>query len=227
MQSPALNDDRGLQVIVATPPPRVRITDWAYELLREGIVSGELAPGAHLSVPALARELGVSRSPVREAVQRLIRDGLAVERTHQGATVSVLERADLVEAYRVREVLEGLVARQAAERVDDALRDDLGAILARHAERIAAGDLAGHIVEDMAFHRRLRLATGNQLLAASLENLQARIRLAMHTTSVTAGPGKALGEHRKIAAAVGAGDADAAEARARAHVARLRRNLER
>ena len=211
---------------VATSAPRLRITDWAHEQLRLAVINGDLAPGARLSVPALARDLGVSRSPIRQAVQQLITDGLAIEHSHRGASVRVLDRADLVAVYAVREVLEGLAARQAAELVDDALRADLQATLDRHALHIADDDRAGHAREDMAFHRRLRVASGNHVLIAALDNLQLRIQLAMYTTIVTAGPDLALADHRQIAAAVMRGDADAAESSARSHIARLRRNLE-
>lgn len=211
---------------VASPPPRERITDWATEQLRAAIISGELAPGDRLSLPVLARELGVSRSPVREAVLQLIGDGLAIEQSHRGASVRVLGQADLVAAYDLREVLEGLAARRAAEGVDEPLRSDLDDIVERHAQRVASGDLDGHVHEDMAFHRRLRVATGNSMLIESLDNLQLRIQLAMRTTTVTGGPDRALADHRDIARAVIAGDADAAERLARSHIARLRGSLE-
>ncbi len=94
---------------------RQRLADQVYAVLRGQILARELVPGDHLSVPVLAESLGLSRSPVREAVQRLVVEGLAVEEFHRGARVAGVDADDLADVYAVRGVLEGLAAALVAE----------------------------------------------------------------------------------------------------------------
>ena len=90
------------------------LADRAYRELSQAIVSRGLEPGTRLSVPELARQLGVSRSPVREAVQRLIYDGLAEDRGRRGAVVARIEPDDFLSLLELRELLEGFAAGRAA-----------------------------------------------------------------------------------------------------------------
>ena len=205
---------------------RQRVSDEVHGVLRQGILTGELEPGTRLSVPTLAARFGLSRSPVRDAVLRLVREGLAEEVPYRGAIVRRLRPEEIIPLYEVREVLEGLAARLAAERATEDVVRDLRAAVSEHAAALAAGDLAEHFDADMRFHRLIREATGNAELVAALSPVQDRIRLAMlTTTSLTAGPARALEDHERILEAIEAGDPRRAEALARAHIARLRRQL--
>ena len=199
-----------------------RVADTVYAGLRDAIFTGDLRPGGRLSVPALADRLGVSRSPVREAVQRLIAERLAVEEPRRGAVVARIDTAELVRLYEVREVLEGLATRLAVEHSGRRLVDRLATVLDEHTRAVADADIAAHMDADQRFHRLLRLGSDNAEVVRMLDSIQARVQLAMRTTSVTAGPRLALADHRAIYEAVRAGDPTAAEERARAHVARLR-----
>ncbi|HWC84496.1 MAG TPA: GntR family transcriptional regulator [Pseudonocardiaceae bacterium] len=202
-----------------------RITDAVYESLRQAIFSGALQPGTKLSVPGLAERLEVSRSPVREAVVRLTWDRLAVEEPRRGAVVARVDLADLAELYEVREVLEGVAARLAVRRAGPALAGELERILRKHEQAVALGNLAEHTELDMSFHSRIREAGGNHHVIRALDEIQAQVRLAMVTTTVTSGPHSAVADHRRIVAAIRTGDADAAEEAARAHIARLKHAL--
>ena len=91
-----------------TTTERALLTESVHETLRELIFSGELAPGTPLSVPALASKLNVSRTPVREAVQQLIYEGIAVHTRNAGAKVDSLDAESLRAVFEVREVLDGL-----------------------------------------------------------------------------------------------------------------------
>ncbi|MDF2468922.1 MAG: putative GntR family transcriptional regulator, partial [Rhodococcus erythropolis] len=93
-----------------TTTERALLTESVHETLRELIFSGELAPGTPLSVPALASKLNVSRTPVREAVQQLIYEGIAVHTRNAGAKVDSLDAESLRAVFEVREVLDGLAA---------------------------------------------------------------------------------------------------------------------
>lgn len=203
-----------------------RITDSVFHKLRSAILNGDLPPGAKLSVPVLAQELNVSRSPVREAVQRLTAERLAYEQPRRGCYVVELDADDLIPIYDVREVLEGLAARRAAEVRDPAFLERLKVLMADHREAVEVGDLERHVALDVAFHELLREVAGNQLLCEVLDSIRGIVQLAIRTLSLRTGPGHLpLSEHEKIAEAIVAGDAEAAEAAARHHIARMRKTL--
>jgi len=179
-----------------------------------------------LSVPDLARQLSVSRSPVREAVQRLVQEGLAISVPHRGAVVARIGVEDLQELYEVREMLEGLAARRATERLDSTARSELASLVEQHREALEREDLEGHVRLDMRFHLQIRKLAGNERLAEMLDRLQGQVRLAMHSLwGRYDAPRHALEDHEKILAAVLSNDPDAAEIAARAHIARVRAAL--
>ena len=202
------------------------LAEQAYVRLREAILDRSLPPGTRLSVPAVARRLGVSRSPAREAIARIAGDGLATLVPRKGAVVASITPADLLEIYELREVLEGLAARLAAERASADALAELDDLVARHRAAIEAGDVAGHMELDQAFHRAIRVAAGNGRLLEPLDRLQAQVRIAMGTTRHSpGGMPQAHAEHEGILAALRARDAERAEAAARAHIGRLRESL--
>jgi len=204
----------------ATPEPR-RMGDMVYESLREAIVSGLVAPGARLSVPAIAAQYAVSRSPVRDAVIRLVQEGLARDTVNRGAVVAALDPGELVSLYEVREALEWAAARLAAQHTTPGLRRRLLAILTEHEQVLREGDFARHVALDAAFHRELRLAADSPVLLRMLDDIQDRVVLAMRSTSLSGGMRRAVEEHRKIFEAVSAGQGEAAAEAARAHISRL------
>ncbi|MCG5219279.1 GntR family transcriptional regulator [Streptosporangium sp. KLBMP 9127] len=202
-----------------------RIADSIYDRLREEIFAGDLAPGARLSVPALAERLAVSRSPVREAVFRLVQDRLASEEPRRGAVVAKIGARELAAIYDVREVLEGLAARLAVENSGRRLVTALHDVLAEHERAVRDGDVAAVTEADMRFHALIRQASGNPEVGRLLDAVQTQVRLAMRTTRVTAGPRQAIDDHRAILTAIESGDPAAAELAARAHIFRLRSAL--
>ncbi|ASR36722.1 hypothetical protein BAY61_18870 [Prauserella marina] len=201
---------------------RTRVADAVYERLREMIFTGELAPGARLSVPALAESLEVSRSPVRDAVLRLVQERLAREEPRRGAVVARVGTAELASIYEIREVLEGLAARLAVENAGRKLVRALKEALDEHEAAMRTADLAASTEADLRFHRLIREAAANPELVRLLDDVQTQVRLAMRTTTVTAGPRQAIDDHRAILTAIESGDATAAEQAARAHIFRLR-----
>jgi DNA-binding GntR family transcriptional regulator len=198
-----------------------RVSDGAYQALQGAIVDGRLSPGTRLSVPALAAQLGVSRSPVREALTRLLSDGLAVQVPHRGAVVAQLDLADLLPVYELREVLEGLAARLAAAQITAADETRMREALADHVAAADRDDRQAATAADVAFHTAVRETAGNAELEKMLGGIQARIRVAMRTTMITEGPPQAVADHRKILDAIAAKDPDRAERYARDHIARL------
>ncbi|MBK0419413.1 GntR family transcriptional regulator [Leucobacter sp. CSA1] len=205
--------------------PPVRVGTSVYEELRARILTGELSSGARLTVPAIAKQLNVSRSPVRDAVLQLVREGLAIEEFNRGATVFIPSRASLVSLYHAREALEGMAARLAAARTTPEAVSELSLILDEH-EAIDPGDFARHIDLDARFHRRVRDLAGSPVLSRMLEEIQGQVIVAMRSTNLSGGVGRATAEHRAILEALVQQDPDAAERVARAHIVRLRRILE-
>lgn len=207
-----------------TQPKRERTADSVYAQLRDAILIGQVASGAHLSVPMLASQFGVSRSPVREAVQRLIRDGLAHEQPHKGARVVRLELTELVDLYDVRELLEGLAARLAASRATESQLASLRKLVTEHTALAIAGDERSALEADVKFHTRLRQISGNRPLIEQLARLDGQVRVAMSTTAHAqpGAPSEAAHEHLLILEAITERNPRRAEDLSRGHIHRLR-----
>jgi DNA-binding GntR family transcriptional regulator len=203
----------------------VRASEVLYQKLRDQIVSDELKPGARLSVPALAEAYSVSRSPVRDAIIRLVQEGLATETMNRGAVVARIEGEELVSLYEAREALEWAATRLAAQRYTPALRRTLLGLLTEHRQVAEAGDFARHLELDAAFHREIRQAAQSPVLAQMLDGVQGRVRLAMRSTSVRGGMTQAVDDHQAIFEAVCGGDPEAAGEAALAHIRRLKELL--
>ncbi|POH60143.1 GntR family transcriptional regulator [Arthrobacter glacialis] len=201
-----------------------RVADTVYNRLRDEILNHTLPAGERLSVPAIAERFNVSRSPVREAVLRLVQDEFAQESRNKGATVTHIRVEDLAPLYEVREVLEGLAAGLSAEH---ATREQLGQLqrnLMRHQAAVAAGDLSEHIELDLEFHALITWASGNPVLVSHLDKIHQKIRLGMIEAG-QAGAEVALKEHGDILQAILAGDTQRSDTLARAHVKRVRKDL--
>ena len=198
----------------------VRVGTSVHELLRAKILTGELEPGSRLAIPAIAKELGVSRSPVRDAVLQLVREGLAVEEFNRGAVVHTPPRAALVSLYHAREALEGMAARLAAAAITTSALDQLDAVLREH-EAIDPHDFSRHIELDARFHRLIRDAAASPVLLRMLEEIQGQVIVAMRSTNVTVGVRGATSDHRAIFDALARRDPEASERAARAHISRL------
>ncbi|MFC4125917.1 GntR family transcriptional regulator [Nocardia rhizosphaerae] len=188
--------------------------------LRQLVLSGELAPGRPLSVPALATQLGVSRSPVREAVQQLIYEGLAVSAPHAGAKVAAVDADQIRDVLAVRAALDGLAAAAAATRLTESELDKLASIIAaQEANLDDTTDAARDAQLDLEFHTFIRDAAGNDCLADELARLEAKAHLYRGDLWCSARNRRvALREHRRIVEALESGHPESARAAAEAHV---------
>ncbi|NNH75043.1 GntR family transcriptional regulator [Nocardia uniformis] len=200
-----------------------------YRQLRQLVLSGELEPGAPLSVPALASRLGVSRSPVREAVQQLIYEGLAVNVPHAGARVAVVDDAQIRNVLSVRAVLDGLAAAEAAARLTEADLEKLGALLAVQEENLRdIPDAARDTELDLEFHTSIRDCSGNHTLIGELARLEAQAHLYRGDLwTRNRNRHIAFREHRRIFEALECGHAIDARTAAEAHVHGLITRLDR
>lgn len=204
---------------------RSRLADQAYELLKERILTRQLLPGQRLSVPALAEELDLSRSPVREAVQRLVQEGLGTERPHSGAVVASADLPALIDLYLVRAELEGLSTELAAASGDESLVRDLEAIQDEHEAAHDAGVRSQMIRADVDFHARILRSASNPELTRMLEPVLQRMYIGMLEADRD-WPIQAVAEHRGIIAALRDQDASAARGRMVAHVLRVRTDMQ-
>ncbi|CAN5346114.1 GntR family transcriptional regulator [soil metagenome] len=192
--------------------------------LREAILNGDLAPGARLSVPEIARQLNVSRTPAREALMRLQHEGLVSVTPRHGAVVLSEQTGDLDEIFQYREALEGMAARLAARQMSEDQRSTLRAEFDAHAEAVRAGDLSQHVAHDRKFHRLIAVGSGNERIATELDRLLSQLTLL--TRKMSSAPGamddRIIAAHRKIIESIEARDGAAAEDAARFHVRAIR-----
>ncbi len=145
----------------------------AAEQIREAIVDGRLHPGERLKEEQLARELGISRTPVREALVMLQAEGLVDALPNRGSTVRTYSLRDLEEMYELRELLEGHAARRAAERVTEPELDALRASCARFSELVAGNDVRALVHENGVFHQAILVAAGSDRLETMLREVVA------------------------------------------------------
>ena len=204
--------------------------DRAFEWLEAAIIKGDLAPETKLDEVSLAKSFGISRGPVREAINRLEGKKLVERVPHIGARVATFSKSDLREIFYVREALEGMACRLAAERMSDAEIDDLQKLLEGHATQgaLKAGENYFQRPGDYDFHYRIINASGNKKLVQMLiDDLYHLLRIYRYRSSSRKGRAQeALQEHREIVSAMRARNADAAERLMRQHLFHARLSLE-
>jgi DNA-binding GntR family transcriptional regulator len=176
--------------------------------LREEILASRLAPGTELGETALARSLGISRGPLREALGQLTAEGLVTIVPRRGAVVTRLTRKEFIDAYQVREALESLAIRLAVPRLGGAEKAELHRMCDDMEARAAAGDTRGFFEINRAFHRLLVRASGNAKLEAVHTQLIGQMgRLMSKSAELRGGLVQSAAEHRALLAAIDAGDA--------------------
>ena len=205
----------------AAAPARLRAT--AREAIRRLIASGRLSPGDRLNEAALSAELGVSRSPIREALRELEQAGLVVSYPNRGCFVADLTAADVEEVVLLRAWLEGLAARLAADRVNRRDLAELESTIETMARigRDPAPETQAFVEADAAFHSAVIRLSGHRRLAAIWSGIDPLVWLirTRHDPRVSDQAEALVAEHRELLAALRAGP-DAAEAAARYHVVR-------
>ncbi len=192
-----------------------------YEALVELVVGGRLGPGQHLVETDLARQLGVSRQPVREALHRLEAEGWVDLRPNQGAFVHVPTDHEVDELLDVRELLEVQTARLAARGADPSAVARLRAIWEAGVPMAASGDAGRIVAANTEFHAELARIAGNAVLADLADIVSRRVRWYYRQVAPVRGR-ESWAEHRELADAIEAGDEDRAAEIARQHTERTR-----
>lgn len=198
-----------------------------YRRLREAIVSGSLAPGQRLIETSLAEQLGVSRSPVREAIRRLAQDGLVTFVPRRGVSVGNPSPGEVEEVYTIRGALEALAARLAACRRSARQLEQLRRTLARMERATENGDHSGLLRADNDFHRALVEASGNQRLieiAAALLDTSRRVRQSV-LSGDTSWARTTWENHRAVLAALESPDPEAAAMLVSTHMERAKERM--
>lgn len=212
-----------------TPLVSENLAQMAFDRLERAILSGEMEPGFKMSEADLARQLGISRGPLREAIGRLEGLGLVTRVSNQGPRVTSLTKTELVELLVFREAVEGMAARYAAINATEQELSRLQRLLDRHEEDPSVKSGVGYFQGsgDMDFHLQIAAASRNSRLAAFVSGpLYSILRLYRRRLSTIPGrPLAALAEHRAILGAIQSRDADAAEQRMREHIGRGRQNV--
>ncbi|GIE99383.1 GntR family transcriptional regulator [Paractinoplanes rishiriensis] len=211
-----------------TPVRRSVLSDDVFESLKALIVEHKLAPEARVNIDALARQLRVSPTPVREALARLESDGLVRKRPLAGYTVSpLLTRDEFTDMFDMRLVLEGAAVRRAALRAGETERAAIAAeadipYVTGEPDPDGRRSHAALTAQDARFHDLLAAVAGSPLLSDAIARLHAHLHIhrLYFPYAETGTTGR---EHQRIATAVLAGDPDIAEAAMRDHLEAARR----
>lgn len=195
--------------------PAQSVADW----LRDGIRRGRFVPGQRLVEADITQATGASRSKVREALQRLESEGLVLIEEFKGASVRRVSLEELRQIYRARVALEGICARDFAERATVVQRDRLAALLAELDKAVADGAHDHFNALNAEWHKLLIEGAGNALVAGILGRLNIPIQRMLFESLYSNERLKAANAgHHAITAAILAGDGEAAEAALRQHI---------
>ncbi len=207
-------------------PRRLTLTDDVYESVKALIMDHVIAPGAKVTIDVLARSLDVSPTPVREALARLESDGLVTKRPLQGYTTSaLLTPEEFEELFELRLLLEPAAAALAAERASaervELVKTEAHRVVPTSGPAMTYEEYKAFSAQDAKFHDAVAAASGNTMLRDSLTRLHPHLHLnRLHYPSAKAG--STFPEHQKVAAAIAAGQPEAAAEAMREHLVRSR-----
>jgi DNA-binding GntR family transcriptional regulator len=215
------------------PTQRQTLTGRVYEQVRDAICSGALPPGQKLVIDGLARDMGVSITPVREALGRLQREGLVTDAPYSGVRVSDLSLTELRELYTIRGALEGLAVRMAAERLTAealaAIRDELTALEAA----TARGDVSAFREPNVRFHDAILAGCRSAPLLEMIAQVTRNTERYRRTGNIVLGQpylDAVEAEHQRLMTLLEQRRGEDAEALARNHaltfIAHMERSLE-
>ena len=193
------------------PIPRDTFASLVTDQLRDSIVNGILEPGEQLSEVELAQRFGVSRGPVREALQRLIQEGLLRSEPHRGVTVPVLTEGDVLDIYLAREALESAAVRHIiASSRSAACHEALDQHVTAMEKSEATGDWEAVGRADAEFHTALVKATGSQRLQRMFSTVISETRLCLGVLTGAEAREALVAEHRQISDWIREGNTDGA-----------------
>lgn len=198
------------------------LRDIVFESLRKAIMNGDLKPGERLMEIQLAQKLGVSRTPVREAIRKLELEGLVIMVARKGAYVADLSLNDIMDVLEVRASLEGLGAYLAAQKMTDQDLKNLKEKADYFEEAVKAGDREHMIEGDAKLHEIIFKAASNTALQSIVDSLREQVqRFRVTYIRTTQNPKDIVAEHKVLVEAILARDAKAARKAAEAHIKKM------
>ena len=202
------------------------LSNRAFEQLEEGILSGSIPPGESLNELRLSLELGVSRTPVREAIRMLEQKNLVRLVPNKGAVVLGVDRKDLLDVYTIRSYIEGLASRWAAENITDDKRQKLREIVDLQEFYYIKSNQDQISEMDSRFHETIFSYCESRRLEHMLRDLHHMIQRYRRQSIAEVGrTEKAIAEHRLILEAICSGDGDEAEKQTVIHINNAKENL--
>ncbi len=198
------------------------LTELAYRSIKRSLLAGLIHGSSRLTEEFLANELGISKSPVREALNRLEAEGLIRIEARRGAFVRKFSAREIADLYDVRVVLE-LHSIEAATITSEFLTE-LAASIVRTKGILAEKDRIRHVEEDLRFHRMIAEATGNREFCQMFENVQQKSLLCRYESYELSGTVSPLA-HKRIYQALKAGERQAAQTAMREHIVYVRDRL--
>jgi DNA-binding GntR family transcriptional regulator len=195
------------------------ISSRVYSHIKESILSGAIASGAHLLEAQIAKQMGISRAPVREAFLQLEADGLVEARANQGTFVRDLSNDEVWEIYTARSLIEGYAASLAAKRATpediEFLRQALDEVL----DTAKKGDYQSTVVADFNMHRLIWQISGHKIIFEILQRLEKQIRMFMAVQApLFEHLYDSVKDHKEIFECISRGDHEAAKSSIEAHI---------
>ena len=190
-----------------------------FDSLRQAIIMGELKPGERLMEIQFAEKMGVSRTPVREAIRKLELEGLVVMIPRKGAHVAELSVKDIIDVLEIRSSLDGLATRLAAQRITKDELKELKNIVDQFAQYMEKNNVQGLIKKDVEFHDLIYKASRNDKLMQIATNLKDQVhRFRVVYLKDYSSPKELVKEHQDIYKAIERNDGDIAETLATIHI---------
>ena len=206
---------------------RSRLVNDPCDRLRDAIISGDFQPNERLVEADLSVRYGAGRTAIRAALATLEQEGLIVREPNRGARVRLISAREAFEIEQVRNSLERLLARSAAQRAASGDLDDLRGILSAMADRLRESDSLGYMQLNPQLHRRIWRISDNQVEIKVLVTLKSQsIRFQYGTILRPGRPAQSLREHRAIVAAIAAHDPDACDAAMAEHLGHVLETLQ-
>lgn len=199
------------------------LRDVVFEAMREAILTQILRPGERLMEIELAEDMGVSRTPIREAIKKLVAEGFVTLEPRRGAYVAELSTDDVRELYEIRTGLEILACGLAAHRADQEEIEDIVRYVSKANDQLRSQNITGTVGIDIGFHDLIYKATHNERLIAMLYKISAQVyRIRASSIQLPGRKEQSLEEHRQIAEAISLRDVSLARRLAQKHIENAR-----
>ncbi|MGN1314384.1 MAG: GntR family transcriptional regulator [Lachnospiraceae bacterium] len=202
------------------------LRDVVFKTLRKGILTGELKPGERLMEIHLANKLGVSRTPIREAIRKLELEGLVTMIPRKGAEVAQITPKSMQDVLEVRKVLDSLSVELACKRIGPKAKEQLGRACEDFERAVESGDFSAIALADVEFHDIIVEATGNMRLAQMVNNLAEQMyRYRFEYIKDVKMHSQLVAEHRQIYEGIIQGNEEAAKKAIDTHIDNQERSI--